>query len=237
MSTPYNVYCDESCHLENDHEDVMVLGAVWCPAEASRNAFVRLREIKAEHGLAHDFELKWTKVSPAKLAYYRDVLDYFFDSDDLGFRAVVIPDKTKLRHEEFGQTHDDWYYKMYFDMLKTILQPTSSYRVYIDIKDTHGAQKVRNLHDVICNNIYDFSHEIVESVQIVRSDEIELMQLADLLIGAVASANRPPSQSLAKAELVHRMRERSRYSLTQTTLYRENKVNLLRWQASEAANG
>ena len=25
----YNVYCDESCHLENDNINVMTLGAVW----------------------------------------------------------------------------------------------------------------------------------------------------------------------------------------------------------------
>ena len=26
----YNIYCDESCHLQNDNSNVMVLGAVWC---------------------------------------------------------------------------------------------------------------------------------------------------------------------------------------------------------------
>lgn len=31
MSTVYNLYCDESCHLENDGQKAMVLGAVWCP--------------------------------------------------------------------------------------------------------------------------------------------------------------------------------------------------------------
>jgi len=29
MSGFYNIYCDESCHLENDHEPVMLVGAVW----------------------------------------------------------------------------------------------------------------------------------------------------------------------------------------------------------------
>ena len=33
MSTTYNVYCDESCHLENDGQKAMVLGAIWCPLE------------------------------------------------------------------------------------------------------------------------------------------------------------------------------------------------------------
>ena len=33
MSDTFNVYCDESCHLENDHQKAMVLGAVWCPLD------------------------------------------------------------------------------------------------------------------------------------------------------------------------------------------------------------
>ena len=234
MTTLYNVYCDESCHLENDGLTVMVLGAVWCPSDYVHNAFVRIREIKDEHGLARDFEAKWTKVSPAQLPFYRDLLDYFFDNDQLNLRAVVVPDKSKLRHSEFGQTHDDWYYKMYFDLLKAILVPTARYRVYLDIKDTLGAAKVRKLHDVVCNNLYDFSREILEGVQVVRSHEVELLQLADLLTGAVSYANRGLKTSAAKSALVARMRERSGYDLMRTTLYRENKVNLLSWHATGA---
>jgi len=33
MTPIYNVYCDESCHLENDNQKIMVLGAVWSPEE------------------------------------------------------------------------------------------------------------------------------------------------------------------------------------------------------------
>ncbi len=36
MTQIFNVYCDESCHLENDHQSAMVLGAVWCPLEKTR---------------------------------------------------------------------------------------------------------------------------------------------------------------------------------------------------------
>jgi len=28
MTTIFNVYCDESCHLEHDRQPVMVLGAI-----------------------------------------------------------------------------------------------------------------------------------------------------------------------------------------------------------------
>jgi len=63
----YNVYCDESGHLEHDHLSVMVLGAVWCPLEKAAEIAGRLREIKVKHSLPASFEVKWAKVSPAKL--------------------------------------------------------------------------------------------------------------------------------------------------------------------------
>ncbi len=233
MGQIFNVYCDESAHLENDQNNQMVLGAIWCPFEETRDIAVRLREIKIRHKLSPHFEVKWTKVSPAKIEFYIELLDYFFDNDDLHFRALIIPDKAKLRHKDFKQTHDDWYYKMYFDMLKVILEPKASYRIYLDIKDTHSTLKVAKLHDVLSNNMYDFSREILERVQPIRSNEVEQIQLADLLIGTVLYANRGEFLSPAKTAMVERMRKRSRYSLTRTTLYKEKKINLLIWMANE----
>jgi len=230
MSEIFNVYCDESCHLEHDGQQVMVLGAIWCPLEKTKETAVRIREIKVQHGINPDFEIKWVKVSPAKLDFYQDVMDYFFDDDDLHFRALIVPDKSKLRHDDFGQTHDDWYYKMYFDMLKVILFPHSQYRIYLDIKDTRSQGKIQHLHDVLSHSKYDFRHEIIERVQTVRSNEIEHLQLADLLIGTVAYANRNLHTSSAKLALVDRMRHRSGYRLTSKTLYLESKVNLFHWQ-------
>lgn len=230
MTTIYNVYCDESGHLEHDHLQVMVLGAVWCPLEKAPEIAHRVREIKERHGLPPTFEIKWTKVSPAKMSFYCDLLDYFFDDDGLHFRALIVPDKLQLRHEQFGQDHDTWYYKMYFDMLKVLFEPVAEYRVYLDIKDSHSAAKIAHLHDVLCNNMYDFNRKVIARLQPVRSHEIEQLQLADLLIGAIAYANRNEKGNAAKVALVDRMRERAGYSLVHSTLLREDKVNLFRWQ-------
>jgi len=233
MAEEYNIYCDESCHLENDHQSVMVLGAVWCPVRKSREIAVSIRDIKKRHGLPTSFETKWTKVSPAKGDFYLDLVDFFFDEQDLHFRTLVVPDKSLLRHEDFMQTHDVWYYKMFFSMLKVILNPQDRYRIYLDIKDTRSADKVAQLRDVLCNNMYDFQRQIIERLQTVRSHEVEILQLADLFIGAVSYANRQLDNSSAKIAVVNRMREHSGYSLTKTTLLREDKVNILIWQSFE----
>jgi hypothetical protein len=208
----------------------MVLGALTCPVEKSREVSIRLREIRERHHLPAAFEVKWTKVSPAKFDYYRDLVDYFFDDDDLNFRAVVAP-KGGLDHERFQQTHDDWYYKMMFQLLSRLLVPGGKYRIYLDKKDTRSGSKVERLHEILSNSLLDFDHRIVERVQIVQSHEVVQLQLADLLIGAVSYVNRELNTSPAKVELVKRIQSRSGYELTRTTLLREEKFNVFHWRS------
>lgn len=227
-----NIYCDESAHLEHDGLRWMVLGAVWCREERVRESAKRLREIRARHGLPPSFEIKWTKVGPAKLAFYLDVLDYFFDDDDLCYRGIVI-DKQRLNRQAYDQDHDDWYYKMWFRLLETLIDPEGRHRVYLDIKDTRSQRKVQHLRQVLCQSKYDFRGEIIERVQQVRSNEVTHIQLADLLTGAVAAANRDDVHSLAKQGLVRRMQERSHLTLRQSTLVRARKVNLFHWQGRD----
>lgn len=233
----YNVYCDETCHLEHDGINVMVLGAVWCKQDKLKEINQRIRKIKERNNVSPTMELKWTKISPAKINLYRDIVNYYFDDDDLHFRAVIIPDKTKLNHEKFNQTHDDWYYKMYFDMLKVIFNPTDNYEVYIDIKDTNSYRKAQKLREVCCNSLYDFSHKVIRRIQPIRSEEVQIMQLVDILIGALGYTNRRFSEgfekSPAKQEIVSLIKERSGYSMTKTTLLREEKLNLLAWDARD----
>ena len=233
----YNVYCDETCHLENDGINDMVLGAIWCPQDKLKDINQRIQRIKIRNGISPSAELKWTKISPAKTEVYKDLIDYFFDDDALHFRAIIVPDKSRLNHGAFHQTHDDWYYKMYFDMLKVILSPEDRYEIYIDIKDTHSYQKSQKLREVCSNSMYDFSQSVIQRLQPVRSNEIQIMQMVDILIGAVGYQNRifdkDFRKSQAKLDLIELIKKRSGYSLTKTTLLREEKCNLFVWDARD----
>jgi hypothetical protein len=236
-----NIYCDESCHLQNDGEAVMALGAVYCPASKKKEIFERLFEFKQKHDLIprHKknekdnrtyYELKWNKVSKSRLEYYKDVINYFFDDDDLHFRTLIVANKAKIDYEKFNHTHDTFYYKMYFGMLKAILNPDLAHYIYIDIKDTKSKEKVCKLEQVLRNDKYDYAKEIIKQVQQVRSHEVELIQLADLLIGAMAYINRGKSESKPKNELIELIKHRSKYSLTKSTLLRESKFNIFIWE-------
>lgn len=239
-----NIYCDESCHLENDKEKVMALGAVYCPASKKSEIFQMLSELKKKHNLIPKnkknpndnrtyYELKWNKISLAKINFFKDVVDYFFADDDLNFRVLVVPDKSKLDYEKFNHTHDTFYYKMYFSMLKVILNPDKAHHIFIDIKDTRSREKVHKLEQVLRNDKYDYAKEIIKKVQQVRSHEVELIQLADLLTGAVSYVNRGLSDSMAKNILIEHIRHRSKYSLTKSTLIREQKFNIFLWESSK----
>jgi hypothetical protein len=232
MSQTYNVYCDESCYLENDAQKAMVLGGVWCPLDKVKTISNRIREIKIKHNLNKKFEIKWTKVSKAKVDFYLDIVDYFFDTDDLHFRGLVIPDKSILKHQDFVQTHDEWYYKMYFTLLKVIFNPADKYRIYLDIKDTKGTAKIRELQKILCNSLYDFNAEIVEGMQLIRSHESEILQICDLLDGAISYLHRGLSNNQAKNKIIERLQQRSGYQLEKSTLYKEEKLNLLVWKPS-----
>lgn len=230
MNTEYNIYCDESCHLEKDGKRSMVLGSIWCPNSLSQDIFKRIREIKINHKVNKLFEIKWNKVSPAKLEFYRDLIDYFFDDDDLHFRGLIIPDKSIINHNKFDQNHDDFYYKMFFNMLKVILEPKNSYNIYLDIKDTRSQEKIIKLRDILRTSQYDYSYSIIKKIQQVRSHEVEIMQLTDLLIGALSYNSNELNTSKAKMILIDRIKKRSKYSLNNSTLLRESKFNLFKWK-------
>jgi len=229
MTNTFNIYCDESCHLLNDGHKAMAIGAIRAPVNTITEVANRIRDIKEENGITRMTEVKWTKISPSTSALYKDLINYFFDNNDLFFRVVVIPDKSSINHAKYNQTHDEWYYKMYFSMLKVMLDPSEFYSIYIDIKDTLGNEKIKHLHKILSYNMYDFNKRIVKKIQLIRSHESELMQITDILIGALTYLHRDLNTSVAKQEIIDLVKLRSGYSLRKTTLCSEKKMNILVW--------
>lgn len=228
MKPIIHIYCDESSHLENDNNEIMGLGALSCPSDKKDNVFKRIREYKEEHGLPKDFEIKWNKISPSKINFYLDIVNYFFDLEYLGFRSIIIK-KSDLDHEKNNSDHDQFYYKMNFLLLRQLLYPSNQYKIFLDKKDTNGRKKIDKLHTYLCNDKYDYKKETILSLQEVISDQIELVQLCDLLLGAVCYINRGLKSSTAKLKIIERIKERSGYSLIKSTLPSEYKMNTFIW--------
>jgi hypothetical protein len=121
---------------------------------------------------------------------------------------------------------------MYYTMLLWLLRPGNIYHVYLDIKDTQGGKKAKTLHDCLAAGMHDVHHECIARVQQVRSHESELLQIADLLIGALCYGSRKLPENTAKGKLAKVLESHlpSR-SLLQSTSYGYQKFNFLVWDA------
>jgi len=229
------IYCDESCHLQNDESEIMILGAISCIDENKKTTFNDIRELKLKHGLSTWTEIKWVKVSNSKLDFYKELIDYFFDNDFLSFRGVVATGKRELDLVTyFDNDFNEWYYRIYFLLLSKMIDPIDDYRIFIDYKDTHGGRKVQKLHEVLCNNEYDFKRDVIKDIKLINSRESELLQLADLFIGALSFYHRgfceDDGKSKAKKYLASYISQRSNHKLNANTYPDAKKFNLFIWK-------
>jgi len=229
----YNIYCDESCHLQHDGNDIMVIGGVFCSKSKAKKINKDIRKIKVKYNIGPFVEVKWHKISMNKLDFYKELIEYFFSNDDLHFRCVVAPEKKSLNLEKYSLTYNEWYYRIYYLLLKEIVGIDGEYYIYMDIKDTKGGAKVNKLKEVLNKMLYSFYSEVVKNIQLVRSDEIDIMQITDILIGAVSYINRDISISdNGKKEIIDLIMKKTGQSLKYTTTPKifHNKFDIFRWQ-------
>jgi hypothetical protein len=201
MDKTFNIYCDESCHLENDHKPFMFLGSISSAYNQVQLHTAQINELKKKHNFYA--EIKWSKVSQSKFHFYAELIDYFF-ATDLKFRAVGI-EKAKIGNSVFGETYNDFYYKMYYQLLNHKIDSRYSYNVYLDIKDTLSACKVRKLKEIL-----NTKYGVFRNVQNIRSHESILMQIADFLTGAISYyKNNTEKENQAKVQLTERIIKKS----------------------------
>ena len=224
----YDVFCDESRYLEHDRFQYMLIGGVWCVQESRREINSEIENTKRESNFAG--ELKWTKVSLKKMAFFKKIIRLFYNKKALSFRCIVI-DKRKLKHDFFNPNggHDEFYYKMYYCMLNKKICPPNTYRIFLDYKGKNNSKKINNLQDIIGHTYHDFSNEIVPLMQSVHSSQYPILQLTDLLIGAIGYEWNDLKSSPAKLEICKYLKAKFRLpSLKISTPYRENKFEVFK---------
>jgi hypothetical protein len=112
-------------------------------------------------------------------------------------------------------------------MLRNIMDYNDGqYNIYIDKKDTRSSDKIIKLKEVLCNNYCDFEQSIIKNIQNINSSESEILQLADLLIGAVSYYNRNLNTSSSKNNLIEHIQYHTKQLLNTTSSPWVNKFNL-----------
>ena len=211
MSKTFNIYCDESTHLKNDGHPYMLLGYVSIAYPQIKMAKEQIKAIKVKYN--YEGELKWTN----------ELIKYFFTTD-IKFRAVVV-DKSQIDETRPEYTFNDFYFRMYYQLLHHLSDMENEYNVFFDIKDTCSHKKLHTLQDILKWN------SSIRHFQFIRSHESYFVQLADILMGAINYNLRiekgdVEGKVIAKRKLVDKIQEHADISLNRTTPLSKKKFNL-----------
>jgi len=221
----YKIFCDESNHLLSDKSDLMVNGAICAPANKveSYNRFIKY----LRHKYDYHYELKWTKLFSHNLAFYKELIDFFVESD-MQFKATLVLHKSRHRHLQYGYDHEKFYYIAFYYTLRDFIDSNafSHYKVYLDYKDTKSSEKIKTLKEVLEHK--GLSTNSVD-IYVINSKESQIMQLCDLFIGAIGYRNRTDikKDSKIKKDIIDYMLEK-RLQL-HFTARDEEKFNVFKW--------
>ncbi len=217
----FNVYCDESTHLPHDGHPYMIYGCVSIASNQIKICKEQIKAIKMKYG--YEGELKWTNVHEKTYNLYKELTEFFFMTD-MKFRAVIV-DKSQIDETRPDYTFDDFYFRMYFQLLHHEVNLENVYNIYFDIKDTRSQRRLHNLRTILKWNAS------INNFQFIRSHESVFLQLADVLMGAINYNLRIAKRDIdgkvaAKKKLVKHISNHTDISLSRTSPMSAKKFNL-----------
>ncbi len=222
----FNIYCDESRHTSDKSDRYAVIGALQCLTDQKRRIVHRIHSLQALHN-AHG-ELGWKRLSPNRSDFYHKLIEVFLEEDCLQFRCIVI-DRQAFKHETYNNGDSELgFYKMYYQMLVHWLEPGQRYRLFLDLQKNASSTRFTDLKTVLGRKLSGRAK--IECLEPVSSHNQPLIQLVDLLIGAVGYQWNKRAESQAKlafcSELARRL---ERFSLATATTRYERKFNIFRF--------
>ena len=199
----FEVYCDESYPdlfaSKKPCVKYMVIGSVWLCAGDRVEFKSRIHSLRDKHCVGGEF--KWQKVSPSRIAFYKEIIDWFLSSGDrLRFRCIAV-EHTKVNLLKYHESDQELgFYKFYYQMLHHWIMDFNEYAIFCDSKKNRDPNRLDTLRQCLDNsNLSSF----VRNVQAIQSNESVLIQLSDVLTGIAASRlNNNLRPESAKTELV-----------------------------------
>lgn len=215
------MYCDESCHLENDNKQYMILGYISIPYNKIKRAKRDIKALRLKH--KNTLEVKWSNLNEWNYLFYADLVDYFFDRSYICFRSIIV-DKKKYIASMCDNDYDKFYYKMYYQLIYHKIDVGSEYNIFIDIKDTLSTHRISTLKEIL-----NVKMGVIKNIQHIRSHEVDLLQVCDLLIGATSyRMNEANKKAIPKLKLIQKIEDNLAWRIDEQTPPYEKKFNVFK---------
>lgn len=202
----FEVYCDESgleALSRREEHLYSAIGGIWLPEDNRADLKNGLKAVKEKHGI-HG-ELKWQKLSPSYFELYKDIIDYFFQTEFIRFRVILI-ESSKVDHMRFNNTDAELgFYKFYYQLLHHWIFDFNDYNIFVDLKVNRDKNRLKELR-----NVLDLSNLTsgISQVQGLPSEQSLGIQLADVLTGLVAAKfNNEIKKGSAKDALIQHIEQ------------------------------
>lgn len=217
----YDLYCDES------RQDLLVkkssihtnnrfacIGGIKIKTSSRETIKLNIKKLKEEYSVYG--ELKWGNVSENKLEMYLQLIEMFFNFDDIYFRTVVI-DAQDVDNDTFNESdHELGYYKFYYQLIKHWIDPKDKHYIFTDYKTNKDKFRLQELKRILNNSTNSACIDIIQSID---SKESLLLQLQNVLMGAVGYKFNygNDAKSFAKMEVVKRIETHLRHEILPTS--------------------
>lgn len=196
----FEVYCDESgleALTRKDAHKYIAIGGVWMPADYRAEFKKNMNDIKDRFNIKG--ELKWNKVSPAYFGLYEEVVKYFFKTNELRFRVILV-ESEKVNNVKFNDRDAELsFYKFYYQLLHHWIYDFNEYNIFLDLKENRNKGRLKELERCLDNT--NLTSDIYQ-VQGLPSDQSLGIQLADILTGLVNAKFNNEITSEAKKGLI-----------------------------------
>lgn len=200
--TVYKIYCDESRQTGYKYK---LMGGIWIKNEYGwpfvdefHNLCIKKVGILPGH-------MKWTSV-PTKpesqyYQFYTILIDLYYKynvKEKMFFKTIIADRNYDFKHQLFNQGDSEvGFYKLYYFMILSTLSHENRYHVRLADRTVSKKRSKLSQQDRLCDlqdclnqgfikkTEYTYSDNIVLSIESRPAKDRRLIQLADILMGAV----------------------------------------------------
>ncbi len=190
----HNLFCDES---GIDSGPQFYLGAMICTPTRARILAGQLEGVRETYGL--EAEMKWTRVSRAMLPAYKAFVDVFLNCKYSRFQLYSVQRGPHWR--AFGRDEEQRFFKSYYVFLRRTMSLYSQYDIYVDDKPgkRYRWSNVKWAINGAASRDHGLAKRQVKNLHALDSKQCDLIQLTDVLLGALtSSASSPHKQELSR---------------------------------------